>query len=89
MLIFLAFVLGPGCGFMLYALSQFWREARRFRHADPRRLRVTLVAPAKFAAGDEAPAQEEVVSTYLDNCLAAPLSGTGHVAMEHAVKRSF
>ena len=88
MLIFLAFVLGPGCGFMLYALSQFWREARRFRHADPRRLRVTLVAPAKFAAVGEAPAQGKVVSTYFDNCLAAPPAGTGRVAMKHAVKRS-
>jgi hypothetical protein len=88
MLIFLAFVLGPGCGFMLYALSQFWREARRFRHADPRRLRVTVVAPAKFTAGSEKPAQGNVVSTYFDNCLAALPAGTGRVAMKHAVKRS-
>jgi hypothetical protein len=29
MFIFLAIVMGPACGFMLYALSQFWREARR------------------------------------------------------------
>ncbi len=31
MLIFLAIMMGPGCGFMLYALSQFWREAMRLR----------------------------------------------------------
>ena len=43
MLIFLAIVMGPGLGFMLFAFSQFWREARRFRHADPRRLPVTVV----------------------------------------------
>ena len=30
MFIFLTIVMGPGLGFMLYALSQFWREARRF-----------------------------------------------------------
>ena len=28
MFIFLTIVMGPGLGFMLYALSQFWREAR-------------------------------------------------------------
>lgn len=88
MLIFLAFVLGPGCGFMLYALSQFWREARRFRHADPRSLRVTLVTPEKFAAGSETPAQGKTVSTYFDNCFAALPAGTGRAEMKHAVKRS-
>jgi hypothetical protein len=88
MLIFLALVLGPGCGFMLYALSQFWREARRFRHADPRRLQVTVVAPAKFAPGSEKLAQGKVDSTYLDKCLTALPAGTGRVAMKHAVKRS-
>ena len=31
MFIFLAIVMGPGVWFMLYALSQFWREARRLR----------------------------------------------------------
>jgi len=88
MFIFLAFVLGPGCGFMLYALSQFWREARRFRHADPRRLQVTVVAPAKLVATRKNPAQGKVVSTYFDNCLAALPAGTGRVAMKQAVKRS-
>jgi len=88
MFIFLAFVLGPGCGFMLYALYQFWREARRSRHADPSRERVTVVVPAQFTAGSEKPAQGKVVSTYFDNCLAALPAGTGRVAMKHAVKRS-
>jgi len=36
MLFFLAIVMGPGLGFMLFALSQFWREARQFRFANPR-----------------------------------------------------
>ena len=31
MFIFLVFIVGPGCGFMLYALTQFWREAIRLR----------------------------------------------------------
>jgi hypothetical protein len=51
MLIFLAIVVGPGCGFMLYALYQFSREARRFRHADPRRLSVTVVRAADGLTG--------------------------------------
>jgi hypothetical protein len=51
MLIFLAIVLGPGCGFMLYALYQFSREARRFRHADPRRLNVTVVRATDTLTG--------------------------------------
>ena len=88
MFIFLAFVLGPGCGFMLYALSQFWREARRFRHADPRSLPVTLVTPAEFAGGSETLAQGKVSGTYFDNYLAAPPSGTGRVAMKHVAKGS-
>jgi hypothetical protein len=29
--IFLAIVMGPGLGFMLYALCQFWLEERRIR----------------------------------------------------------
>jgi hypothetical protein len=33
MMIFLAIVMGPGLGFMLYALRQFWFEARQSRHA--------------------------------------------------------
>ena len=51
MLIFLAIVMGPGCGFMLYALYQFSREARRFRHADPRRLSVTVVRAPDHLTG--------------------------------------
>ena len=31
MFIFLVFIVGPGCGFMLYALTQFWREAMYLR----------------------------------------------------------
>jgi hypothetical protein len=125
MLIFVFVVLGPGCGFMLYALYQFSSEARRFRHADPRRLPVTVVTatgtpnssstgtldeltphnapetpearaipkseatPAKFAAAVERPAQELVVSTYLENRIAAGSCGTGRAAMRHVTKGSF
>jgi hypothetical protein len=117
MLIFLFVVLGPGCGFMLYALYQFSSEARRFRHADPRRLPVTVVTatgtsdelaphhapempetraipkseatPAKFAAAVERPAQELVVSTHLENRIAAGAYGTGRAAMRHVAKGSF
>jgi hypothetical protein len=81
MLIFLAIVMGPGLGFMLFALSQFWHEARRFRHADPRRLPVTVVTatnPRDERAPRWAPetpeadetAQEEVVTTHLENGVA-------------------
>jgi hypothetical protein len=85
MFIFLAIVMGPGLGFMLFVLSQFWREARRFRHADPRRLPVTVVtatdpwggtqgerAPrweAETPEGDR-PAREEVVTAHLENRVA-------------------
>ena len=31
MFIFLTIVMGPACWFMLYALSQFWREAMSLR----------------------------------------------------------
>ncbi len=99
MLIFLIIVMGPGCGFMLYALRQFWLEARRFQHADPRRLKVTVVTAtdtsneraarrtAETPEG-EGPAQEKVVSTYLEHCLAAIPSGTERVAMKHVAKGS-
>ena len=85
MLIFLAIVMGPGLGFMLFALSQFWHEARRFRHADPRRLPVTVVtatapwggtqderAPRWDAEtpGDDRNAQEEAVTTRIENGVA-------------------
>jgi hypothetical protein len=85
MLIFLAIVMGPGLGFMLFALSQFWLEATRFRHADPRRLPVTVVtatdpwggtqderAPRWEAetSGDDRSAREEVVTTHLGNRVA-------------------
>ena len=36
MFIFLTIVMGPGFGFMLYALFQFWREEWRMRHAHSR-----------------------------------------------------
>jgi hypothetical protein len=36
MYIFLAIVMGPGCGFMLYALYQFWLETWRSRHTGSR-----------------------------------------------------
>jgi hypothetical protein len=99
MLIFLAIVMGPGCGFMLYALRQFWLEARRFQHADPRRLRVTVVTAtdplnehtsrqAAETPEGQGPSHERVVTTYLDNCLAAIPSGTGRVAMKHVAKGS-
>ena len=42
MFIFLVFIVGPGCGFMLYALAQFWREAmylRRMRKCEGARRR--------------------------------------------------
>jgi hypothetical protein len=103
MLIFLAIVMGPGCGFMLYALYQFSREARRFRHADPRRLSVTVVrapdhltgslkenAPrpaAELPEGQESP-QGKPVTSYFKNCFAAMPSGTGHAAMKHVAKGS-
>jgi hypothetical protein len=85
MLIFLAIVMGPGLGFMLFALSQFWHEARRFRHADPRRLPVTVVTATNPWGGTqdestprgaaESPerernAQEEAVATHLENGVA-------------------
>jgi hypothetical protein len=99
MLIFLAIVLGPGCGFMLYALYQFSLEARRFRHADPRRLSVTVVR-APGASNENAPrpgaqtpesgesAQGKPVTSYFKYCLAAIPAGTGHVAMKHVAKGS-
>jgi hypothetical protein len=59
MLIFLIIVIGPGCGFMLYALYQFSREARRFRHADPRMLKVTIVNAGDTLAGNSTPASNE------------------------------
>ncbi len=78
MLIFLAIVMGPGLGFMLFALAQFWHEARRFRHTDPRRLPVTVVtatnpwgerAPRRAAETHEGDwtAHEEIVTTHLEN----------------------
>jgi hypothetical protein len=103
MLIFLAVVLGPGCGFMLYALYQFSREAMRFRNADPRRLSVTVVRapdawtgtsqenaprPAAETPENGEPAQGKAVTTYLKNCLAAIPTGTGHAAMKHVAKES-
>jgi hypothetical protein len=33
--IFLAIVMGPGLGFMVYALCQFWLEERRLRRQRP------------------------------------------------------
>jgi hypothetical protein len=99
MLIFLAIVMGPGLGFMLFALRQFWLEARRFRYADPRRLRVTVVtatdawneraarAPQQTHEGEKH-AGEKVTTTYLKNCFAAIPSGTGCEAMEHVAKGS-
>jgi hypothetical protein len=59
MLIFLAFVVGSGCSFMLYALYQFSREALRFRHADPRMLKVTIVNAADALTGNSTPASNE------------------------------
>ncbi len=99
MLIFLAIVMGPGLGFMLFALRQFWLEARRFRHADPRRLRVTVVKATdpldeqaahglQETHGVEKRAQEKAVTTRVDNCFAAIPSGTGREAMEHVAKGS-
>ena len=107
MLIFLIIVMGPGCGFMLYALRHFWLEARRYRQVDPRSLKVTVVAATDRLAGNsagtwyehaprpaaESPegrerAQRKVVTTYLENCLAAIPSGTGRVAMKHIAKGS-
>ncbi len=38
MFIFLTIVMGPGFGFMLYALYQFWREEWRMRHDHSARL---------------------------------------------------
>jgi hypothetical protein len=37
MFIFLTIVMGPGFGFMLYALFQFWREEWRMRHENSAR----------------------------------------------------
>lgn len=81
MLIFLAIVMGPGLGFMLFALAQFWHEARRFRDADPRRLPVTVVtatdpwgerAPRQAAETPEGDltAREEIVTTHRENRVA-------------------
>jgi hypothetical protein len=44
MLIFLAIMMGPALGFMLYALSQFWREARRVERR-PRTVSCWIVTP--------------------------------------------
>jgi hypothetical protein len=70
---------------MLFALSQFWHEARRFRHADPRWLPVTVVTATDPWGGtqdERAPrwasetpdagqsVQEEVVTTHLENRVA-------------------
>jgi hypothetical protein len=103
MLIFLAMVVGPGCGFMLYALYQFSLEALRFRHADPRRLSVTVVRAPDYATGSlkenalrpaaetpegAEPAQGKPVTSYVKNCFAAIPTGTGHVAMRHVAKGS-
>jgi hypothetical protein len=103
MLIFLTMVLGPGCGFMLYALYQFSREAMRFRHADPRKLRVTVVrtadrltggikenalSPAADRLEGEEPAQGKSVTSYVKNCFAAIPTGTAHAAMKHVAKGS-
>ncbi len=102
-MILLASVLGPGCGFMLYALYRFSREARRFQYADPRRLSVTVVRtpdtltgsskenaprPAAETSEGEESAQGKPQTSYLKNCLAAIPSGTGHVAMKHVAKGS-
>jgi hypothetical protein len=80
MLIFLALVVGPGCGFMLYALYQFSREARRFRHADPRRLSVTVVRAADRSLGTEGdePAQGKPVAWYVQSCFARIPTGIPH-----------
>jgi len=103
MLIFLALVVGPGCGFMLYALYQFSREARRFRHADPRRLSVTVVRAADGLTGSskenalrpvagapegEEPSRGKPVASYVQNCFARIPTGTGHAAMKHVAKGS-
>jgi hypothetical protein len=103
MLIFLAIVVGPGCGFMLYALYQFSREAMRFRHADPRRLSVTVVmaadgltgsskenalGPAAVAPEGEQRAQGKPVALYVQNCFARIPTGTAHAAMKHVAKGS-
>jgi hypothetical protein len=52
MFIFLVFIVGPGCGFMLYALTQFRREAMRLRRmrkagASEGVTRVTAYPPGK------------------------------------------
>jgi hypothetical protein len=103
MLIFLAMVVGPGCGFMLYALYQFSREAMRFRHADPRRLSVTVVRAADRLTGSarenalspaadrlegKESAQGKSVTSYVKNCFAAIPSAPAHAAMKHVAKGS-
>ena len=103
MSVFLAIVVGPGCGFMLYALYQFSREAMRFRHVDPRRLSVTVVrtadrltggtkknalSPAADRLEGKEPAQGKSVTSYIKNCFAAIPTGAAHAAMKHVAKGS-
>jgi hypothetical protein len=103
MSVFLAIVVGPGCGFMLYALYQFSREAMRFRHVDPRRLSVTVVrtadrltggtkknalSPAADRLEGKEPAQGKSVTSYIKNCFAAIPTGAAHAAMKHFAKGS-
>jgi len=51
MLIFLAIMIGPGCGFMLYAMSQFWREAMRLRRRPEAELTWSVTPVTAFSAG--------------------------------------
>lgn len=51
MFIFLAIVMGPGVWFMLYALSQFWREAMRLRRRPGAELPSSVTPVTSFPAG--------------------------------------
>jgi hypothetical protein len=53
MSIFLTIVMGPGLGFMLYALSQFWREARRFQRTGSRAHSGAVTAVTAISPADE------------------------------------
>ncbi|HXQ26389.1 MAG TPA: hypothetical protein VN822_08300 [Candidatus Acidoferrales bacterium] len=53
MFIFLAIAMGPACWFMLYALSQFWREAMRLRHANSNHLTGPVTVITATAGLDE------------------------------------
>lgn len=50
MFIFLAIVMGPGVWFMLYALSQFWREAMRLRRRPEAKLPRSVTPVTSFRA---------------------------------------